>query len=262
MIKSVKMNKKIIVANWKLNGSIQEISNFLKHLKLKISIYLKYNTIIIAPPTIYLERVYKYAKDINFFLSAQDVDIHKKGAFTGETSILMLQDIGVQYVIIGHSERRFFHNESNELIAKKFSLVKSLNLIPILCIGENASEKNQNQTKKILTDQLDLILKYFGMQAFVNTIIAYEPIWAIGTGISADPIYVQSIHKFIKDYIKKNNANNLEKLIVQYGGSVNSKNAQSFLEQPDIDGLLIGGASLMHKEFVKILQISNNILSK
>lgn len=256
------MKKNFIVANWKLNGNIETISNFLKYLKLKIPLYSQYNKIVIAPSTIYLERVYKKIKDINVFLGAQDVDINKKGAFTGETSILMLEDIGVKYVIVGHSERRFFHNETDKLIAKKFGLIKSLNLIPILCIGESANEKKQNKTEKILKNQLDVIFEYFGEKAFINAIIAYEPIWAIGTGVSADPIYVQSIHKLIKNHINEYNANNIEKLIVQYGGSVNSKNAKSFLEQPDIDGLLIGSASLMHKEFLKILKISNDILCK
>ncbi|QIQ41332.1 MAG: triose-phosphate isomerase [Buchnera aphidicola (Aphis urticata)] len=254
------MQKKFIVANWKLNGDIKNITMFLKHLKLNTSLYLKYNTIIIAPPTIYLERVYRNIKNINVCLGSQDVDINKKGAFTGETSILMLQDVGVQYVIVGHSERRLFHNESNKLIAKKFGLIKSLNLIPILCIGESASEKSKNQTKEIIKNQLNSILEYLGKKAFLNTIIAYEPIWAIGTGLSADPIYVESIHKFIKNYINKHSVNNLEEIIVQYGGSVNSKNAKSFLKKPNIDGLLIGSASLIHEEFLKIIKISHEIL--
>ncbi|QCI18848.1 triose-phosphate isomerase [Buchnera aphidicola] len=256
------MKKNFIVANWKLNGNIQTISNFLNHLRLKISLYLQNNTVVIAPSTIYLERVYNYIKDMNIFLGAQNVDINTQGAFTGETSILMLKDIGAKYVIVGHSERRFLHNENNELISKKFGLVKSLNLIPILCIGETETQKKKNKTKEILTNQLNVIFQDFGEKAFINSIIAYEPIWSIGTGISADPIYVQSIHKFIKDYINKYNSSDIEKIIVQYGGSVNSKNAKNFLEQPDIDGLLIGSASLMYEEFLKILKISNDILCK
>lgn len=256
------MKKKIIVANWKLNSNIKMISNFLKHFKLKVSRYLKYNTVVIAPSTIYLERVYRNIQNTNILLGAQDVDINKKGSFTGETSILMLQDVGVKYVIIGHSERRFFHNESNEIIAKKFGLIKSLNLTPILCIGESQIEKQQNKTKEVLRNQLDIIFKKFGSKAFVNTIIAYEPIWAIGTGISADPTYVQLIHRFIKDYINKCNNNNTNELIIQYGGSVSSKNAENFLHQPDVDGLLIGNASLIYEELLNILQISNNILNQ
>ncbi len=256
------MKKKIIVANWKLNGNIQTISNFLEYVKLKISLYLKCNTVVIAPSTIYLERVYRNIKDINIFLGAQNVDVNKQGAFTGETSILMLKDIGVKYVIVGHSERRYFHGENNKLITQKFGLIKELNLIPILCIGESETEKKQNKTKEILRNQLNMILEKFGEKAFENTIIAYEPIWAIGTGVSADPIYVQLIHKFIKDYINECNIKNQQNIIIQYGGSVNSKNAKSFLEQPDIDGLLVGSASLIYEEFFNILEIANNISLK
>ncbi|QFQ32135.1 triose-phosphate isomerase [Buchnera aphidicola] len=256
------MRKKIIVANWKLNSNIKNISIFFKNLKLNISSYLKYNTVVIAPSTIYLERVYKKINNLNVFLGAQDVNLNKKGAFTGETSILMLKDVGVKYVIVGHSERRLFHNESNELIAKKFSLIKNSYLIPILCVGESKDEKRRNQTKEIIKNQLNTIFELLGEKAFINSIIAYEPIWAIGTGLSADPVYVESIHKFIKDYINHYSSNNLEEIIVQYGGSINSKNAQSFLQKPNIDGLLVGSASLDYKEFLEIIKISNDILCK
>lgn len=256
------MKKKIIVANWKLNGSIKSISYFLNCLKLKISLYSRKNIIIIAPPTVFLERVYKNIRNINVFLSAQNIDVNINGAFTGENSALMMKDIGVQYVILGHSERRLFHYENDEIIAKKFCLVKKLNLVPILCIGETEIEKKLNQTKKILKKQLKSILTVFGETAFRNTIIAYEPIWAIGTGISANPDDVQLIHKFIKNYIKKYDTISAKELIVQYGGSVNSLNAESFLKKVDIDGLLVGSASLKHEEFLKIIEISDNILHK
>lgn len=256
------MKKKIIIANWKLNTNIKNISIFLKNLQLNISSYLKYNTVIIAPPTIYLERIYKKINNLNIFLGAQDVDIHKQGAFTGETSILMLKDIGVKYVIVGHSERRLFHNENNKLIAKKFGLIKNSYLIPILCIGESEDEKRNNKTEEIIKNQLDIIFEFFGEKAFVNSIIAYEPIWAIGTGLSADPEYVESIHQFIKDYINQYSSNNLEEIIIQYGGSINAKNAKSFLEKSSIDGLLVGSASLDCKEFLEIIKVSNEILCK
>ncbi|CAL4322917.1 triose-phosphate isomerase [Buchnera aphidicola] len=256
------MKKKIIVANWKLNGSIKSISYFLSFLKSKIPLYSRKNIIIIAPPTVFLERVYKNIRNTNVFLSAQNIDVNINGAFTGENSVLMMKDIGVQYVILGHSERRLFHYENDEIITKKFGLVKKLNLVPILCIGETEIEKKSNQTKKILKKQLKSILTVFGETAFRNTIIAYEPIWAIGTGVSANPDDVQLIHQFIKNYIKKYDTISAEKLIVQYGGSVNSLNAENFLKKVDIDGLLVGSASLKHEEFLKIIEISDNILQK
>ena len=250
------MKKFLIIANWKLHGSIKIISDFLEFLKLNISIYLKKNIVVIAPPTIYLERVKKYISDMNVFLCSQNVDINLKGAFTGETSILMLQDIGVKYVIVGHSERRLFHNETNHIVAKKFCLIKKSNLIPILCIGETEYDKNNGQTKKIITEQLDCIFKSFGETAFRNAVIAYEPLWAIGTGVSADPKSVQYIHKFIKNYVAQHDLISMKNITILYGGSVNYSNAKEFIKQPDINGLLIGSASLYSSEFLKIIEVA------
>ncbi|AEO08659.1 triosephosphate isomerase [Buchnera aphidicola str. Ak (Acyrthosiphon kondoi)] len=254
------MKKFFIAANWKLNGNINMISNFFKYLKLQSSIHSKKNTIIIAPPTIYLERVYKDVSNMNIFLGAQNIDIHLKGAFTGETSVLMLEDIGVKYVIIGHSERRLMHNETNDIIIKKFHLIKESNLIPILCIGETEIDKKNGKTQEVITEQLHDIFKKIGKSAFKNTIIAYEPIWAIGTGLSAEPKDVQLIHKFIKNYIVKHDSIDINDIIVQYGGSINYSNAKKFMEQPDINGLLIGNASLDPAEFCRIIKISDHIL--
>ncbi|QCI15982.1 triose-phosphate isomerase [Buchnera aphidicola] len=255
------MKKFLIVANWKLNGNITMISSFFEYLKLYFSNYVKKNTIVICPPNVYLERVRQIISNINnIFLGSQNVDLNLKGAFTGETSILMLKDIGVKYIIIGHSERRLFHYETNDLIAKKFNLIKELNLIPILCIGETAEEKKNGQTKKVIEKQLDSIFKNSGQLAFRNTVIAYEPIWAIGTGLSAHPKDVQLIHIFIKEYIKKHDPINIKDIIVQYGGSINQYNSKDFLKQPDIDGLLIGNASLDAKQFFNIINISENMI--
>lgn len=253
------MKKKLIIANWKLNGNIKTISVFLKNLQTSLLDSFKKNIIVIAPPTIYLERVHSGISNTNILLGAQNVDINLEGAFTGETSILMLKDIGVKYVIIGHSERRFFHNETNDILVKKFHLIKQLNLIPILCIGETEQEKKQNQTEIALKKQLICIFDALGKKAFRNTVIAYEPIWAIGTGLSADAKDVQLIHIFIKNYIREYDPISAKNIIIQYGGSVNQSNAKIFLEQPDINGLLIGSASLKSKEFLKIIDASNYI---
>ncbi|ADP67280.1 triose-phosphate isomerase [Buchnera aphidicola] len=251
------MKKFFITANWKLNGNIKMISSFFKYLKLYSSSYLEKNTVIIAPPTIYLERVCKNISNMNIFLGSQNVDINLNGAFTGETSILMLRDIGVKYVIIGHSERRFLHHETDDIIAKKFHLIKKSNLTPILCVGETEIEKKHNQTGQVIQRQLNLILKNLGTSAFKNIIIAYEPIWAIGTGVSADPEHVQLIHVFIKNYILKYSSINRNDIIIQYGGSINHTNVKKFIEQPDINGLLIGNSSLSAKEFLEIIKIAH-----
>lgn len=250
------MKKFLIVANWKLNGSINMISSFFEYFQLNALDYLKKNIVVVAPPTIYLERVYNNIKDINIILGAQNVDIHVEGAFTGETSIIMLKDVGVKYVIIGHSERRLWHNETDDLILKKMHIIKQLNLVPIICIGETKKDKDNGDTKKVLQKQLDCILNKLDIRLFQNIIIAYEPIWAIGTGVSANPENVQLVHQFIKNYIMTYHLS-IENIIVQYGGSINSDNAHSFIVQPDIDGLLIGNASLNPECFLKIIKIAH-----
>ncbi|QIQ41894.1 MAG: triose-phosphate isomerase [Buchnera aphidicola (Microlophium carnosum)] len=255
------MKKFFITANWKLNGSKKMISSFFEYFKLQSSIYLEKNIVIIAPPTIYLERVYKNINNMNIFLGAQNVDSNLLGAFTGEISLLMLEDIGVKYIIIGHSERRSLHHETNDVIARKFHLIKKFNLTPILCIGETEIDKKSDNTKKVIRKQLNFIFKKVGKLAFRNAIIAYEPIWAIGTGVSANPEDVQLIHKFIKDHIKKyDHSININDIVVQYGGSINHSNAKRFIEKPDINGLLIGSASLSSEEFMKIIKIAHHII--
>lgn len=255
------MKKFFIVANWKLNGNIKMISSFFQYLRLHLPMYLEKTTIVIAPPTIYLERINKNISNTNnVSLGAQNVDVNLRGAFTGETSILMLQDIGVKYVIIGHSERRLLHHENNDTITKKFCLIKKANLIPILCVGETETDKRYGQTQKIIKEQLNCILKNSENLSFKNAIIAYEPIWAIGTGLSADPEYVQLIHKFIKNYIAQYDSIDINDIIVQYGGSINHSNIKKFLEQPDINGFLIGNASLIPENFLKIIKVVHHMI--
>lgn len=256
------MRKKLIIANWKLNSNKKFISNYVKFLKFHINSFdSQKNIIAIAPPDVYLERVYKKIKNTNILVASQNVDINLEGAFTGETSILMLKDIGIKYVIVGHSERRLFHNEIDSIILKKFHLIKRSNLIPILCIGETKDDKKNTQTKNIIEKQLNSIFQKLGKSAFRNTVIAYEPIWAIGTGVSADPKEVQTIHQFIKSYIYEHDPES-KNIIIQYGGSINSLNVKEFIKQPDIDGFLIGSASLKVEEFLKIIKIASSFYSK
>ncbi|QJC30201.1 triose-phosphate isomerase [Enterobacteriaceae endosymbiont of Plateumaris sericea] len=251
-----------IIGNWKLNGNtifvknyINKIKNFLNKKKLN------YCKISIAPSYTYLYLSNIYLNNTKIALTAQNVDINLSGSFTGEISINMLKDIGVKYVIIGHSERRIFHKETNEYISKKFHIIKSNDLIPILCIGETKLEKDMNQTKDICAKQIDVILNDQGVQAFNNTIIAYEPIWAIGSGKSANPIEVQNIHKFIRDYIAQKDLNISKNIIIQYGGSINENNIDMFIKQKDINGFLIGKASLTAENFISIVKKAEKIIS-
>ena len=193
----------------------------------------------------YIDLAKHAAAGSHIILGAQNVDLNLSGAFTGETSAEMLKDIGAQYIIIGHSERRTYHKESDELIAKKFAVLKEQGLTPVLCIGE---------TEEVCARQIDAVLKTQGAAAFEGVVIAYEPVWAIGTGKSATPAQAQAVHKFIRDHIAKADAKIAEQVIIQYGGSVNAANAAELFAQPDIDGALVGGASLKADAFAVIVK--------
>ncbi|MCW5196786.1 triose-phosphate isomerase [Buchnera aphidicola (Pemphigus obesinymphae)] len=249
------MKKKLIIANWKLNGNKVSILNFLNLLN-KHDIEEKCK-IIMSFPVIYLYLAKTIIYKKNIFLGAQNIDVNLSGPFTGEISVNMLKDIGIDYVILGHSERRKYHKESDTLIAKKFELVKKANLIPILCVGENKEEKKLGQTQEVCARQLNSVISICGPQIFNDTIIAYEPIWAIGSGETATPSSVQKIHRFIKEYIKKYGFVNSDKISVQYGGSVDENNVAQLLYEADIDGVLVGGASLNYNKFKKIIDIVN-----
>ncbi|MGP1930701.1 MAG: triose-phosphate isomerase [Arsenophonus sp. ET-YP4-MAG3] len=248
------MRHPLIIGNWKLNGNIKMVKNLIKNLCNKLNNITNCN-IVIAPPIIYLMLAKKALIGSNISLGAQNVDINLSGAFTGDISAKMLKDIGVKYIIIGHSERRIYHQESDEYIAKKFSVLKSQGLIPVLCIGEYEKENNDTKTKKICAHQIDVILNNLGVCAFKNSVISYEPIWAIGTGKPATPTKAQEIHKFIRDHISKHDPIIAKQVIIQYGGSLNITNATEFFIQPDIDGALIGGASLKADTFATIVKI-------
>ncbi|QCI26003.1 triose-phosphate isomerase [Buchnera aphidicola] len=256
------MKRFIITANWKLNGNNFLINNFIQNIKNYLSKNIITNTIIFAPPIPYINNIKDQIKNKHFFLGAQNVDTNLFGAFTGEISINMLQDINVQYVIIGHSERRLFHNESNEYIAKKFQIIKSKNMIPILCIGENIQEKSSKKSEIVCQKQLDVILKLSDENIFKNSIIAYEPVWAIGTGKTADIQYICKMHQFIKKYITENSNVHTNEIIIQYGGSVNLSNIQNFLNIDEINGVLLGNSSLNYNQFIKIIEIVNQTYNK
>ncbi|QOI10873.1 triose-phosphate isomerase [Blochmannia endosymbiont of Colobopsis nipponica] len=252
------MRHPFIISNWKLNGNKIMLINFIQELCSDLSYDYQCN-IVIAPPTIYLDTAKQHLKNSNIKLAAQNIDIHLSGAFTGEISAEMLKDIGVSFIIIGHSERRIYHKENITDIIKKIVISKKFKLTPILCIGENKEENIKNQTKNICIQQLEIIINTLSIKTLKNSIIAYEPAWAIGSGTSANPCYVQKIHKSIRNYIADYDKNIAEKTHLLYGGSVNIDNAHNLLNQPDIDGLLVGNASLNSITFSKIIKIANKI---
>ncbi|WP_226813608.1 triose-phosphate isomerase [Candidatus Profftia lariciata] len=249
------MRKSIIIGNWKLNGNQNMVNELILKIRQELDQIIVSCTVVIAPPMVYLERAAHALVGSNILLAAQNVDINTIGAFTGETSVQMLKDIGVKYIIIGHSERRTLHKENDILIAKKFIAVKEMGLIPILCIGETEAQRKSGSTYIVCAHQLDSILKILGTSdIFTDVVIAYEPVWAIGTGKSATPKQAQDIHKFIRNHIAQYNIKAAQEILIQYGGSVNSINAAELFMQPDIDGALVGNASLKADTFALIVK--------
>lgn len=247
------MRHPLVMGNWKLNGSKQMVSQLISELQQA----LKSTTgcdVAIAPPLMYLDQAKQAVTGSSISVGAQNVDVNLSGAYTGEISATMLQDTGAKYVIIGHSERRTYHKESDELIAAKFAVLKESGLIPVLCIGETDAENEAGKTEEVCARQIDAVLESQGVNAFNDVVIAYEPVWAIGTGKSATPEQAQAVHKFIRSHIAKKDADIAEQVIIQYGGSVNDKNAAELFSQPDIDGALVGGASLKADAFAAIVK--------
>ncbi len=247
------MRHPLVMGNWKLNGSTLMVNELILALRKELSGVTGCG-VAIAPPAIYLDQAKHALAGSRIDLGAQNVDVNLSGAFTGEASADMLKDVGAKYIIIGHSERRTYHSESDEFIAKKFSVLKDAGLIPVLCIGESEAENEAGETQSVCARQLDAVLNTLGAAAFENAVIAYEPIWAIGTGKSATPAQAQAVHKFIRDHIAKQDAEVAKQVIIQYGGSVNAANAAELFTQPDIDGALVGGASLKADAFAVIVK--------
>ena len=243
----------LVMGNWKLNGSKAFTKELIEHLKTELA-GVEGCGVAIAPPVMYLAEAEAALKGSQIALGAQNVDVNVKGAFTGDISTEMLKDFGAKYIIIGHSERRTYHKESDEFIAKKFCALKEAGLVPVLCIGESEAENEAGKTEEVCAHQIDAVLNALGVEAFNGAVIAYEPIWAIGTGKSATPAQAQAVHAFIRSHIAKKSQAVADQVIIQYGGSVNDSNAAELFTQPDIDGALVGGASLKAPAFAVIVK--------
>lgn len=244
----------LVIGNWKLNGSKQLVAALLGELQRSLAPY-HHCEVAVAPPHLYLDQAAALLGQKRLIaLAAQNVDNHGQGAFTGEISASMLQEFQVTYVMIGHSERRTYHQESNALIAEKFACVKQAGLTPVLCMGETAAQRNEGATQAVCTAQLDAILQQSGIAAFQACVIAYEPLWAIGSGQSATPEQAQAVHQFIRESIAQQDAHIAASVRLLYGGSVTAHNAQALYAMPDIDGLLVGGAALQASTFTDIIR--------
>ncbi|OIO99360.1 MAG: triose-phosphate isomerase [Bacteroidetes bacterium CG2_30_32_10] len=255
------MRTKIVAGNWKMNKTLEEGVLLVKEIKqLLVSSPFtqsaeKYN-IIIAPPFIHLKAINDLLIDDPFIsIAAQNCSSEEKGAYTGEVSAQMIKSTGAKYIIIGHSERRNYFNESNAMLAKKINLVLSNNLLPIYCCGERLEERNTNIYFDVVKKQINDGLFHLSSLEISKVIIAYEPVWAIGTGLNATPQQAQEMHKFIRKVVSDKFGEQIANSIsILYGGSCNAKNAKELFANPDVDGGLIGGASLIASDFVKIIQ--------
>lgn len=244
----------LVMGNWKLNGDKAFTKTLIADLKAELQ-GVKGCDVAIAPPVMYLAQAETALAECDLItLGAQNVDVNVKGAFTGDISPEMLKEFGAKYIIIGHSERRTYHKESDEFIAQKFKALKEAGLVPVLCIGETEAENEAGQTEVVCAHQIDAVINALGVEAFNDAVIAYEPIWAIGTGKSATPAQAQAVHAFIRGHIAKKSQAVADQVIIQYGGSVNDANAAELFTQPDIDGALVGGASLKAQAFSVIVK--------
>jgi triosephosphate isomerase len=245
------MRRTLIAGNWKMNGSLDSITELMKGIKSGLA-DVRNADLAVCPPAVYLLRVNELIDGDHIALGSQNVCEQASGAYTGELAPSMLKEAGCQYAIIGHSERRSLYGESDELVAKRFAMAVESGITPILCIGETLAERESGVTEEVVSRQLDAVIDTQGVEALGKSVIAYEPVWAIGTGETASPQQAQDVHAYIRNKLSALNAGVAEKVQILYGGSMNASNAQELLSQPDIDGGLIGGASLKAADFLAI----------
>jgi triosephosphate isomerase len=245
------MRRPFIAGNWKMHGSRAENAELIEGLLLGLPAQITVD-IAVCPPSVYLWEVGRLLKSSNVALGAQSVCAETLGAFTGETSAAMLKDVGCTYVIVGHSERRAIYREDDSLVARKFLAAQAHGLIPILCVGETSDEREKGQTTQVVSRQLKAVLEVAGAGALRQAVVAYEPVWAIGTGKNATPAQAQEVHAHIRAEVAARDANIAAGLRVLYGGSVKATNAKEIFAMADVDGGLIGGAALKADEFLKI----------
>jgi len=244
------MRKPLVIGNWKMHGSKLFCEKLIKELLLQTNEVI--SEFGVCPPHAYLDLVSGLLKGSEIKLGAQNVHFEQEGAFTGETSLAMLEDFSCSYVILGHSERRHSFFESDEMVAQKFVATTKSSVIPVLCVGETEADRKAGQTFAVIDKQLDAVINACGIDGFQKAVIAYEPVWAIGTGLTATPEQAQEVHAYIRHKLAESSANIAANMRILYGGSVKPANAESLFQMADIDGGLIGGASLKAQDFIAI----------
>lgn len=251
------MPRTLIAGNWKMHGSPESVQQLLIDIRVAAANHAHFEWLV-CPPAIYLPKTQDMLRDTNIHWGGQDVSMHPQGPHTGDIATDMLNDFGCQYVIIGHSERRQHHGETNEQVAAKAKAAIAAGLNPIICVGETLAQREQNMTESVVREQLAVVLAlHDNGLALDDVVIAYEPIWAIGTGQQATPEQAQAVHERIRQQLKEKSAA-LANCRTIYGGSVKPSNAAGLHTMPDIDGFLIGGASLVAEQFIEIGRLCNH----
>src|SRR5699024_3518088 len=246
----MKQKKRFVAGNWKMNGSLAQNRDLLNALIETVK--NAESDVVVFPPAIYIQQVATMVEGTNVKVGVQNISPEAKKAFTGEISLSMVNDFGCDYVLIGHSERRTLYGETNEDVAKKMQAVVDAKLTPVICVGETLEERESGRTEAVIKEQLTSVIDAIGIDAFNNAVIAYEPVWAIGTGKTATPEEADQVHDFIHCTLKVYDDNISDLVRVVYGGSVNASNVDSLFAKQNIDGALVGGASLEAEGFTKI----------
>ena len=245
------MRRKLVVGNWKMYGRLASNRALLEAILAGVH-GLRGADYAVCVPYPYLAQAQSLLQGGNMAWGAQDLNQHEEGAFTGAVAPGMLTDFGCSYVLVGHSERRGLFHESNEVVSAKFGVALKAGMKPILCVGETLAERESGATEQVVATQLDAVLDRWGAQALSTAVVAYEPVWAIGTGKTAAPSQAQTVHAFIRGRVAQHDSQVAQSLCILYGGSVKANNAAELFSMPDIDGGLIGGASLVADEFLAI----------
>lgn len=250
------MRQPLVAGNWKMNGSREGVRDLLEGIKAGSDEVIAAE-VAVCPPYVFIPEAEELLNGSTIAWGGQNLSTEASGAFTGEISASMLLDYGCKYVIVGHSERRTLYGEDDALVAKKFAAARAAGLVPIFCVGETLEEREAGITEEVVKRQLDAVIELEGVDALASSVIAYEPVWAIGTGKTATPEQAQEVHAFIRGQVAAQDQTVAEGLRILYGGSMKPGNAAELLAQADIDGGLIGGASLQADDFLAICTAAN-----
>ena len=247
------MRKTIVAGNWKMNASKETVNSLIEGILSGVNETT--SEVIVCAPFPYLSQVESLINKSKLMLGAQNLNVNPAGAYTGEVSADMIKDFGAQYVIVGHSERRSLYGETNAIVAEKTKTAIDAGLTPLLCVGESLEDRESGNTEAIVEEQINAVIGLIGIESFDQVIIAYEPVWAIGTGLTATPEQAQAVHLFIRNLLADSSEKIAQRTPILYGGSMNAGNAADLISCSDIDGGLIGGAALKAEDFLQICKV-------